>query len=180
MLLFKKKKGGDNMEVEDIVKINNLLLEGHSLNSLDKNKVLGCSRRAFCNRAKKLGFIFSQKDKIFIKEDRISKEITVTKKTKKNTANNHKSVTKEMEKIAELEERLKLLEDLVLHSNSNVPQHDFKLAEELLNTKIVSRTFKVSKNALDAFLELSNNKLAMYTKQDLLSQALLDFAEKYK
>lgn len=75
--------------------------------------------------------------------------------------------------------RLKILEDKVLQSVTS-PSCTFILNEKLKDIEIVTRGIKVDKNALKEFDNLASTKLAQFTKQELLSQALLEFVARYK
>lgn len=75
--------------------------------------------------------------------------------------------------------RLKILEDKVLQSVTP-PSCTFILNEKLKDIEIVTRGIKVDKNALTEFDNLASTRLAQFTKQELLSQALLEFVDRYK
>lgn len=155
---------------EKITEINALLLQGYSLTKLEKeNKLFGYSRRAFSRRAEKLGYEF----------DKTSNQLVQHQETSNNTSevnvspiNNHDS------KYAELEKRIQKLEDLIL-SNNTIPAN-FTLDDTLKECDIITRSFKVNPSTVEKFNSIAETKLAMYTKQQLLSQALLDFYNKYK
>ena len=66
--IFRKNKGVSMViDKAKINEINGLLGEGYSLNRLDKENKLGCSRRAFCNNAKKIGNVYNKSNNKFVK-----------------------------------------------------------------------------------------------------------------
>ena len=68
----------------------------------------------------------------------------------------------------------------MLHNNTSVTPNQFILDSRTLSTDIKVRSFKVSEKALNEFIELAESKLNMYSKQNLFTQALLEFVDKYK
>ena len=82
--------------------------------------------------------------------------------------------------LEELDNRLKKIEELVLQGAVAVTKENLEIDKDILNDEIVSRTFKVSKNALNQFDDICKTKLAAYSKKDLLSQATKEFTDKYK
>lgn len=170
------KLGGDTMSdkitltPDKIAEVNALLLQGYSLTKLEKeNKLCGYSRRAFSRRAEKLGYEF----------DKTSNQLVQHQATSNNTSEVNVSPTNNDDsKYAELDKRLKKIEDLIL-SNNNIPMN-FELDESLKECDIITRSFKVNPATVEKFNSIAETKLAMYTKQQLLSQALLEFYNKYK
>ena len=174
------------MNVEKILEINEFLSKGYSLNKLDKDGVLGCARKTFGTNAKKLGYVYDSNVKQFIKVTNVTPNTSsVTKETKSVTKEsetkkkNAKKTEFNEDKAKELEERIKILEDIVLQNNIPVTSNDF-IIDTKFKKDIITRSIKVSKTAMDIFNLLAESKFAMYTKQDLLSKALIEFYEKYK
>lgn len=180
LLKFKKRgykeMGNSKITIEDIEFVNMKLSEGASLNSLDKDRTLKMSRKAFKNNALKLSYIYDAELNKFIKDENIVSNTTVTRSNKQVAI---KKTDNKEDKIKELENRIKALEDIVLLNNINVTFNDFELDSRVLNNDIITRSIKVSKTAINAFNNVAENKLNMYSKQLLMSQALLEFAEKY-
>lgn len=78
-------------------------------------------------------------------------------------------IDKEIENI---KERLSVLED-----NKN----DFKLDKRASENDIITRSYRVHKNAIIEFNNLINtDKFKIYNVQDLVSQAFWEFVNKYK
>lgn len=155
---------------DKIAEVNTLLLQGYSLTKLEKqNKLYGYSRRAFSRRAEKIGYEF----------DKASNQLVQHKETSNNTSEvNISSSNSTDSRFAALEQRIKKIEDLILFNNT-IPCN-FKLDESLKECDIITRSFKVNPDVVAKFNSIAETKLAMYTKQQLLSQALLDFYNKYK
>ncbi|MDV4152730.1 hypothetical protein R0131_18025 [Clostridium sp. AL.422] len=183
------------MDENKIIEVNELLKKGYSLNQLEKDKILECSRKAFKNRAAKINYQYDDNIKQFIK---ISNTISVTNSNSNiNSNTNSNSVTnsntevtlrkskeaiikntKETDLILQsLEERIKALESIVLQNNTKVTPDTFTIE---LKKDIITRSIKVSKTIIDDFNNLAETKFSMYNKQDLLNKALTEFVEKYK
>lgn len=178
MLLRFFVRKGDFMTISthDIEKVNELLEKGGSLNKLDKNGLLGCSRRAFCNNARKLGYIFNKAENKFISNEsdiklRSSKSVEIKDNEDKHRANQSLS-------LKALDERLKILEDLIVSHNDTKVTPDLKL-DNSVHEDITARGIKASKHILNEFDSLCK-KYPQYNKQALFGQALLEFIEKYK
>lgn len=173
------------MNEEKIFEVNQLLSDGASLNQLDKNGQLGCSRKAFKNRALKIGYIYNDTLKQFVKNDTVTlnntdvthkKSIPKNIKIKPSQEDNSKKL---LLKLNDLEKRLKYLEDLVLQNNTLVTHDTALVLNPLVKGEVITRSIKASKEALDAFNKVAEGKLSLYQKQQLFSQALLEFSEKY-
>ena len=185
--LFRKEKGVLEMNEEKIFEINKLLATGSSLNQLDKNGILECSRKAFKNRALKIGYSYDDSLKQFVYDGTVTPnntDVTPRKSAAKNIkSRDSKKADNNQElllNIDALEKRLKDLEDLVLHNNTAVTQDNVISLNPLAKGEVVTRSIKATKEALDAFNNIAEDKLSLYPKQQLFSQALLEFAEKYK
>lgn len=185
--LFKREKGVLNMNEKKLFEINELLATGSSLNQLDKNGTLECSRKAFKNRAAKLGYIYDDNVKQFVHNGAVTLNNTDVTPRKSAPKSIKQKILKEnysnkelLLKINALEKRLNDLENLVLHNNTAVTQDNVIALNELAKGEVVTRSIKATKESLDAFNTVAENKLSLYPKQQLFSQALLEFAEKYK
>lgn len=76
------------------------------------------------------------------------------------------------EEIKEIKERLTILEQ---------NKSEFKLDNRASENDIITKSYRVHKNAIDEFNKLiSTNKFKIYNVQDLVSQAFWEFVEKYK
>ena len=162
------------INIDDIREINKRLEEGESLNSLDKNGTLKMSRKAFKNNAIKLGYFYNRELNLFVCDENVTPVTPIKSKEKTSNADEKDKV------IKDILERLKILEEKVLHNNTSVTPNQFILDSRTLSTDIKVRSFKVSEKALNEFIELAESKLSMYSKQNLFTQALLEFVDKYK
>lgn len=191
---------------EKILEVNKLLKQGYSLNQLDKENLLGYSRRAFSNKAKDIGYTYDRSEKQFIKvedvtsvtssvtettqskekESEIKKENSKESKTKKKKEKESEPMDSKLAiafsdmalRMSDLEDRLDVLEDII----SNAPvKNNLILNPRVYEEEIKGRTMKVSASILDEFDMLCCEKhLSAYSKQAILGQALLEFIEKYK
>lgn len=162
------------INIDDIKEVNRKLKEGESLNSLDKNGTLKMSRKAFKNNALKLGYFYNRELNLFICDKNVTPVTQIKSKEKTPNADEKDKA------IEDILERLKILEEKVLHNNTFVTPNQFILDSRTLSTDIKVRSFKVSEKALNGFIELAESKLNMYSKQNLFTQALLEFVDKYK
>lgn len=185
--IFKKKKGGIHMREfteETVLEINKLLTDGASLNQLDKNGTLGRSRKAFCNAAKKLGYTFSREHASFIK-DVTNGTQSVTNKEELNLEPRPASEKKiQKTTITELEKRIEVLEYAVMQlqqaSTNRASTFETLELDPRTASDIVSRSIKMSKEAIQLFDFIAENKYPQHSKQALLSQALIEFYENHK
>lgn len=80
----------------------------------------------------------------------------------------------------ELEEEIRLLKDRLDKLEAR-KKEDFKLDERVYIDDIITRSYRFHKTAIDSFNDIiKTDKLKIYNVQDLISQALWEFAEKYK
>lgn len=181
---IKKIKGGILMREfseENILKINELLKAGASLNQLDKSGQLGRSRKSFCNAAKKLGYAFSKEHSAFIKN--VTEE-TQSVTNEKPINIEQKTESKKETTIAELEKRVEILESAVMQlqqaSTNRASTFEALELDPRTASDIVSRSIKMSKEAIQLFDFIAENKYPQHSKQALLSQALIEFYENHK
>lgn len=74
--------------------------------------------------------------------------------------------------IEDLRERIKKIED-----KKNTFILDYRASED----DIIGKSYRFHKNAIDEFNKtITKKNLKIYSVQDLLSQALWEFAERYK
>lgn len=167
----------DNITVtaDVIANVNSLLKQGSSLNQLDKTEaLLNLSRKAFRNRAMKENYFFNQDTRQFeLKTENIKITSNSTGASPDNTQETSNNIS-----MQQLLNRIKKLESIVF--NSNTPISNFKLDDRVNDIEIKTRSFRVSPEAVEAFNEVCENKLYRYQKQQLLSQALYEFADRYK
>ena len=165
---------------ETIIEINQLLSNGASLNQLDKSGQLKRSRKAFCNAAKKLGYAFNKEKSAFEKNVTVeTQDVTKENNNKDQDTPNTKKTT-----IAELEKRIELLESAVMQlqqaSTNRASTFETLELDTRTASNIVSRSIKISKEAIQLFDFICENKYPQHSKQALLSQALIEFYEHHK
>lgn len=146
----------------DIVEVIEKMNTGMSLNQLAKE--VGKDRKTVKRYYENLGYTYVTEVRNFVK-NKNECNITIS-----NTNDN---------KYKDLEDRIKILEDIVLSNNTNATQNRFELDSRVLKNDIMTRSIKVSKSAMNTFNKVVERNLSMYTKQDLISMALLEFADKY-
>lgn len=187
--------------VDDINLINDLLMSGETLESIGKREEFP-TIRTIQRHIKKMGYKFNRKsgkiepiaditddntnvtlgnsagDNTSITPSVTKNSTNVTPSVTKNniSATPKKSLTKDNTQITQdIIKRLEILESLVLPNNTNVTP--IKINS---NHDIITRSIKVSKDVMSKFTELCENQFPMYSKQDIISTALLEFVEKYK
>lgn len=75
------------------------------------------------------------------------------------------------EEISDIKARLHALE---------LNRNDFQLDKRASTPDIITKSYRVHKDAIDAFNKLiTTDKFKVYNVQDLVSQALWDFVNKY-
>lgn len=175
--------------IDDINLINDLLTKGETLESIGKKDGFA-STRTIQRHIKKIGFRYDRKLGILVPIEGVTvsnTKVTSTNKIetlnvanedvktqiKKNDSNNNSNVTKD--DIANIIKRIEKIEKLMLQHNTNVTPLNINA-----NTDITTRSIKVSKHAMNEFIELCESQFPMFNKQDLISLALLEFVKKYK
>lgn len=166
------------MEENKILEVNKLFENGMSMNQLEKDGTLGCSRKAFKNRAFKIGYTYDNSLKKFIKDDSI--EIKAPTEHRVSKEKIIQKTTEEKHTIASLEARIRQLEHIVLSNNTYTAQPIQIELDTRTKGTVATRSIRVTKDAIELFNNIAETKLAMYTKQELMSQALIEFYEKYK
>lgn len=168
-----------NVTADVIANVNRLLAEGKSLNQLDKtDALLNLSRKAFRNRAMKENYFFNQDKRQF---ELKNKDIEITPDNTDISQDNIKETQDNTDKkiIKELLQRIEKLESIVLSPDN--PISNFKIDDRVKDLDdIFTRSFRVSKDAVAVFDSVCDKKLYRYQKQQLLSQALYEFADRYK
>lgn len=166
-----------NITADVIANVNRLLAEGKSLNQLDKtDALLNLSRKAFRNRAMKENYFFNQDKRQF---ELKNKNLEITSNNTAISSDNTEKTQNNTDKIIkDLLQRIKKIESIIFNSNTHIS--NFKLDNRVNDIEIITRSFRVSPEAVEAFNKVCENKLYRYQKQQLLSQALYEFADRYK
>ena len=187
--LFKSLKGKEDNDVKEkekeipeskIYEITEFLKSGKSLNKMDKEGILECSRKAFKNRAEKIGYYYSSEHNLFIKLG----EVIPTTTEVLPRANKEIEIKKDNDDLKPILERLETLElqvkELILGREKETPTSDFEANFEPLNGDIVLKSIKVNAEIYKEFNELLESKFKASKKQDIISYAFKEFIEKYK
>lgn len=77
-------------------------------------------------------------------------------------------------KVADIEDRYEI--------DSNKNSNQIVIDSRLLKKDIITKSYRIHKTAYELFIDTikNNPNLKCFTVQDLLSQALLEFADKYR
>ena len=82
------------------------------------------------------------------------------------------------QEIKILKEKIEMLE----HRIDNITCHEsnFTLDKRATDDDLITRSYRIHKSAIDDFNKtISSNELKVFSVQDLVSQALWEFSEKY-
>lgn len=142
-------------EINNILEINKAIKEYGSLSKVPE-EIKMFSDREVKRKAEKLGYHYDSKEKAFVK-------IEVPNMSQ-----------------AEIIKRLLELEGKVAKIGKAEKSHNELKIDKKYTTDSITRSFNVSKGALDKFNKLAESKYAQFRKQDLLTMALLEFVESHK
>lgn len=170
---------------QQVAMVNTYLLRGLSIIKVFKSEI-NCNESTFRARAKKAGYLLDQEKNQYIKKDSTQKD--TEKHVQKNTniplpiEEVHKDITKvytENEDIACIREMLPMLKEMLAWytRQKNVINVE-PLQMQKFSGTVESKTFRIYKSVLSDFLVFAA-KNKQYKQQDLVSQALAEFLEKY-
>ncbi|MGG5404966.1 hypothetical protein ACQZSR_18890 [Clostridioides difficile] len=176
----------DNLPIkEQIQYINNKLLEGDTLTNTCKD--IGIGRTTIRNRFKQHGYEFNQAKKLYISivevvELESSSKVVMQKSSNKvveadtNNINNLKDI---LYNFNEMNTKLNEVYSWYESQSSNKVVGADKLNIDDFTGDIVVRSYKVYEDIQKEFVAFceANKK---YRVQDIISQALKDFMDKYK
>ncbi|MGS5518246.1 hypothetical protein AB8L61_19905 [Clostridioides difficile] len=176
----------DNLPIkEQIQYINNKLLEGDTLTNTCKD--IGIGRTTIRNRFKQHGYEFNQAKKLYISivevvELESSSKVVMQKSSNKvveadtNNINNLKDI---LYNFNEMNTKLNEVYSWYESQSSNKVVGADKLSIDDFEGNIVTRSYKVYEDIQKEFVAFceANKK---YRVQDIISQALKDFMDKYK
>ena len=179
----------DELEIMDQIKfINKKLKEGYSLSKLDRDNIIS-SRKTVSNRFKKFGYELNKETNQYENTIEIvkSKELDiVNKNTKKQESSNmvvlgDKVNNRVLEDLVlnynEINEKLNEIYKWYQESSGNVVVEN-KLDIDDFDGKVVVRSYKLYEPIQKEFAEFCAS--SKYRVQDILSQALKEFLDKYK
>ena len=174
--------------MDQIEFINKKLKEGYSLSKLDRDNIIS-SRKTISNRFKKVGYELNKETNQYENTIEIvkpeAKEIITKDVQKQESSNNvvrgnqvnNKVLEQLMLNYADMNEKLNEVYNWYQESSNNVVIED-KLEIDDFEGKIVVRSYKLYEPIQKEFAEFCAG--SKYRVQDILSQALKEFLDKYK
>lgn len=189
--------------IEQIHFINKKLKEGYSLSKLDKENIIS-SRKTIANRFKKIGYELNKESNQYesiievVEGDKSDNKEHIPKSSNKvvqgNELENKEPISKSSNKVARgYQADNKLLEEIILNYTDMNNKLDevynwyLKSSDEVVNDnlkihdfdgKVVTRSYKIYEPIQKEFAEYCSS--SKYRVQDLISQALKEFLEKYR
>lgn len=174
--------------LEQIDFINKKLKEGYSLSKLDNENIIS-SRKTISNRFKKVGYELNKESNQYeniieiVKSD--EKEIITTNTQKQESSNivvrgdqvNNKILEEVILNYTDMNNKLNEVYKWYQESSNNVVIED-KLEIEDFEGKVVVRSYKLYEPIQKEFAEFCAS--SKFRVQDILSQALKEFLDKYK
>lgn len=189
--------------IEQIHFINEKLKEGYSLSRLDKENIIS-SRKTISNRFKKIGYELNKDTNQYesiisiVEGDKSEDKEPILESSNKvvqgNESKNKESISKSSNKVVRGDQaNNKLLEEIILNyadmndkleevynwylkSSDKVVSDDLKIHD--FEGEVVTRSYKIYEPIQKEFAEYCSS--SKYRVQDLISQALKDFLEKYR
>ena len=189
--------------IEQIHFINEKLKEGYSLSRLDKENIIS-SRKTISNRFKKIGYELNKDTNQYesiisiVEGDKSEDKEPILESSNKvvqgNESKNKESISKSSNKVVRGDQvNNKLLEEIILNyadmndkleevynwylkSSDKVVSDDLKIHD--FEGEVVTRSYKIYEPIQKEFAEYCSS--SKYRVQDLISQALKEFLEKYR
>lgn len=189
--------------IEQIHFINKKLKEGYSLSKLDKENIIS-SRKTISNRFKKIGYELNKNTNQYesiievVEGDKSENKESIPKSSNKvvlgGTSENKEYISKSSNKVVPgTAVNNKLLEEIILNytdmnnkldevyrwyleSSNEVVNDDLKIND--FEGEVVTRSYKIYEPIQKEFAEYCSS--SKYRVQDLISQALKEFLEKYR
>lgn len=189
--------------IEQIHFINKKLKEGYSLSKLDKENIIS-SRKTISNRFKKIGYELNKNTNQYesiievVEGDKSENKEPIPKSSNKvvqgGTSKNKEPISKSSNKVAlGTAVNNKLLEEIILNytdmnnkldevyswyleSSNEVVNDNLKIND--FEGEVVTRSYKIYEPIQKEFAEYCSS--SKYRVQDLISQALKEFLEKYR
>lgn len=189
--------------MEQIHFINERLKEGYSLSRLDKENIIS-SRKTISNRFKKIGYELNKDTNQYesiisiVEGDKSEDKEPILESSNKvvqgNESKNKESISKSSNKVVRGDQaNNKLLEEIILNyadmndkleevynwylkSSDKVVSDDLKIHD--FEGEVVTRSYKIYEPIQKEFAEYCSS--SKYRVQDLISQALKEFLEKYR
>jgi len=189
--------------LEQIDFINKKLMEGYSLSKLDSENIIS-SRKTISNRFKKIGYELNKNTNQYesiievVDGDKSENKGPILKSSNKvvqgGTSENKEHISKSSNKVVlGTAVNNKLLEEIILNYKDMNNKLDevynwyLKSSNEVVNDnlkihnfdeEVVTRSYKIYESIQKEFAEYCSS--SKYRVQDLISQALKEFLEKYR
>lgn len=170
--------------IEQIHFINEKLKEGYSLSRLDKENIIS-SRKTISNRFKKIGYELNKDTNqyesiISIVEGDKSEDkepiLESSNKVVRGDQANNKLLEEIILNYADMNDKLEEVYNWYLKSSDKVVSDDLKIHD--FEGEVVTRSYKIYEPIQKEFAEYCSS--SKYRVQDLISQALKEFLEKYR
>lgn len=189
--------------MEQIHFINEKLKEGYSLSKLDKENIIS-SRKTISNRFKKMGYELNKNTNQYesiievVECDKSERKEPISESSNKvvqgNESKNKESILKNGNKVvlggivnnklleeiilnyADMNNKLEEVYNWYLKSSDEVVSNDLKIHD--FKGKVVTRSYKIYEPIQKEFAEYCSS--SKYRVQDLISQALKEFLDKYR
>ena len=170
--------------MEQIHFINERLKEGYSLSRLDKENIIS-SRKTISNRFKKIGYELNkdtnQYESIISvvegdKSDDKEPILESSNKVVRGDQVNNKLLEEIILNYADMNDKLEEVYNWYLKSSNKVVNDDLKISD--FEGEVVTRSYKIYEPIQKEFAKYCSS--SKYRVQDLISQALKEFLEKYR
>ena len=161
--------------MEQIHFINERLKEGYSLSRLDKENIIS-SRKTISNRFKKIGYELNKDTNQYesiisiVEGDKSEDKEPILESSNKVVQGN------ESKNKADMNDKLEEVYNWYLKSSDKVVSDDLKIHD--FEGEVVTRSYKIYEPIQKEFAEYCSS--SKYRVQDLISQALKEFLEKYR
>lgn len=174
--------------MDQIEFVNKKLKEGYSLSKLDNENIIS-SRKTVSNRFKKVGYELNKESNQYENTIEIvkpeDKEIITTNTQKQESSNivvrgdlvNNKALEQLILNYADMNNKLNEVYSWYQESSNNVVIED-KLEIDDFEGNVVVRSYKLYEPIQKEFAEFCSS--SKFRVQDILSQALKEFLDKYK
>lgn len=170
--------------MEQIHFINERLKEGYSLSRLDKENIIS-SRKTISNRFKKIGYELNKDTNQYesiisvVEGDKSDDKEPILESSNK-VVRGYQANNKLLEEIilnyADMNDKLEEVYKWYLKSSDKVVSDDLKIHD--FEGEVVTRSYKIYEPIQKEFAEYCSS--SKYRVQDLISQALKEFLEKYR
>lgn len=174
--------------MDQIEFVNEKLKDGYSLSKLDNENIIS-SRKTVSNRFKKVGYELNKESNQYentieiVRSD--EKEIITTNTQKQESSNlvvlgdqvNNKALEQLILNYADMNNKLNEVYGWYQKSRNNIVVED-KLEIDDFEGKVVVRSYKLYEPIQKEFAEFCS--ISKYRVQDILSQVLREFLDKYK